>query len=168
MPPAHPILSADQIEAYHRDGFIVPSYRLPEEDIAKLQALTLKLIEDNPTLADHHMVGPHVPGRASKVSNRALAGWVSPPILTSWTSLSRSSVLTSSFGEPVSSTSARSQVPPRHGTATPAIPRSNRLRRHPSGLPSSTVCVPTAACVSCLDPMRQSKREPTSGKRETT
>ena len=50
------------IEAYHRDGFIVPPYRLPEKDIAKLQALTLKLIEENPTLADHHMVGPHVPG----------------------------------------------------------------------------------------------------------
>src|SRR5678815_3706942 len=62
MPPARPVLSADQIEAYHRDGFIVPPYRLPEKAIAKLQALTLKLIEENPTLADHHMVGPHVPG----------------------------------------------------------------------------------------------------------
>ena len=62
MPQAHPVLTADQIEAYHRDGFVVPQYRLPEKDIAKLQALTVKLIQDNPTLADHHMVGPHVPG----------------------------------------------------------------------------------------------------------
>jgi len=29
MPPARPVLSADQIEAYHRNGFIVPPYRLP-------------------------------------------------------------------------------------------------------------------------------------------
>src|SRR4029079_18363455 len=62
MPPARQILSPGLIEAYHRDGFVVPPYRLPEKDIAKLQALTLRLIEDNPTLADHHMVGPHVPG----------------------------------------------------------------------------------------------------------
>src|SRR5689334_8396291 len=62
MPPARQILGPEQIEAYHRDGFVVPPYRLPEKDIAKLQALTLRLIEDNPTLADHHMVGPHVPG----------------------------------------------------------------------------------------------------------
>ena len=60
--PARSILTLDQIEAYHRNGFVVPSYRLPVNVIAKLQALTLKLIEDNPTLADHHMVGPHVPG----------------------------------------------------------------------------------------------------------
>ena len=75
MPPAHPILSADQIEAYHRDGFIVPSYRLPEKDIAKLQALTLKLIEDNPTLADHHMVGPHVPGSGFE-GLKSSPGWL--------------------------------------------------------------------------------------------
>jgi len=41
MPPARRILRADHIEAYHRDGFVVPPYRLPEKDIAKLQALTL-------------------------------------------------------------------------------------------------------------------------------
>lgn len=56
------ILGPDEVEAYHRDGFVVPRYRLPEQHVAKLQALTLKLVEDNPTLADRHMVGPHVPG----------------------------------------------------------------------------------------------------------
>jgi hypothetical protein len=52
MRRAQSILSPEQMKAYHRDGFIVPPYRLPEKDIAKLQALTLKLIRDNPTLAD--------------------------------------------------------------------------------------------------------------------
>jgi len=75
MRPPRRILSAEQIEAYHRDGFVVPPYRLPEKDIAKLQALTLKLIEDNPTLADHHMVGPHVPGSGFE-GLKSRPGWL--------------------------------------------------------------------------------------------
>jgi hypothetical protein len=63
------------MKAYHRDGFIVPPYRLPEKDIAKLQALTLKLIRDNPTLADHHMVGPHVPGSGFE-GLKSTPGWL--------------------------------------------------------------------------------------------
>src|ERR1043165_852660 len=71
----NPILTAQQVEAYHRDGFVVPSYRLPEKDIAKLPALTLKLIADNPTLADHHMVGPHVPGSGFE-GLKSTPGWL--------------------------------------------------------------------------------------------
>jgi len=73
--PARSILTDDQIEAYHRDGFVVPPYRLPEKDIAKLQALTSQLIEDNPTLADHHMVGPHVPGSGFE-GLKSRPGWL--------------------------------------------------------------------------------------------
>jgi hypothetical protein len=53
---ARSILGADQIEAYHRDGYVVPRYRLPDDVLTKLQALTLKLVEDNPGLTDQHML----------------------------------------------------------------------------------------------------------------
>ena len=82
--PARSILTPDQIEVYHRNGFVVPSYRLPVNVIAKLQALTLKLIEDNPTLADHHMVGPHVPGSGFE-GLRSRPGWLDSRLIPiSW------------------------------------------------------------------------------------
>lgn len=69
------ILSADEINSYHRDGFVAPQYHLPESDLAKLQALTLKLVEDNPHLADRHMVGPHVPGSGTE-GLKSSPGWM--------------------------------------------------------------------------------------------
>lgn len=59
---AREILSEREVEAYHRDGFVVPEYRLSEPMLAKLQELTLHLVADNPSLCDRHMVGPHIPG----------------------------------------------------------------------------------------------------------
>lgn len=69
------ILGPDELEAYRRDGFVVPRYRLPEKDIAKLQALTLKLVQDNPNLTDRHMVGPHVPGSGFE-GLKSSPGWM--------------------------------------------------------------------------------------------
>jgi len=56
------ILSDDELEAYRRDGFVVPRYRLPARDLAALQALTKRIVADNPHLADVPMACPHVPG----------------------------------------------------------------------------------------------------------
>ena len=55
-------LSVGEVAAYHREGFVVPQYRLSGADTAKLQALTTKLVAENPGLTGRHMVGPHVPG----------------------------------------------------------------------------------------------------------
>ena len=68
-------LSDAEVAAYHCDGFVVPGYRLPVPLLAKLQALTAKLIADNPRLADHHMVGPHVPGSGTE-GLKAAPGWL--------------------------------------------------------------------------------------------
>ena len=35
---ARAVLGQDKVDAYHRDGFVVPNYRLPDKDIAHLQA----------------------------------------------------------------------------------------------------------------------------------
>jgi hypothetical protein len=76
MAPSGPVaLDPDEIAAYHRDGFVVPRYRLPDSAVAQLQALTLKLVEDNPDLTGQHMVGPHIPG--SGVQNlKSSPGWM--------------------------------------------------------------------------------------------
>jgi len=56
------ILSDRALETYRRDGFLVPDYRLPAPDLAALQALTDRIVADNPHLADVPMSCPHVPG----------------------------------------------------------------------------------------------------------
>lgn len=56
------ILSDAELAAFRRDGFLVPRYRLPAADLARLQALTERIVADNPHLADSPMACPHVPG----------------------------------------------------------------------------------------------------------
>jgi hypothetical protein len=56
------ILSPEEIAAYRRDGYIVPRLRLEGDDLAGLQEAVSHLVEDNPTLLDQSIVGPHVPG----------------------------------------------------------------------------------------------------------
>ena len=68
------ILSPSEVEAYRRDGFVVPDYRLSPDRVARLQALTRHLVADNPTLAERHMVGPHIPGSGTE-GLRARPGW---------------------------------------------------------------------------------------------
>jgi hypothetical protein len=58
----HSILSAEEVAAYHRDGYIVPRFRLDGEALAGLQRAVAELVEDNPTLLDQSIVAPHVPG----------------------------------------------------------------------------------------------------------
>jgi ectoine hydroxylase-related dioxygenase (phytanoyl-CoA dioxygenase family) len=55
------ILAADEIAAYHRDGFVVPRHRLTSTQQAQLQRLTGQLLADNPYLQDTPLTCPHVP-----------------------------------------------------------------------------------------------------------
>lgn len=56
------VLSEDELATYHRDGFLVPRYRLAPAELAQLQRLTARLLADNPHLVDQPMTCPHVPG----------------------------------------------------------------------------------------------------------
>jgi hypothetical protein len=72
---ANAILQSSEIEAFRRDGFVVPKFRLPEPLTARLQALTIKLVDDNPTLINQHMVAPHVPGSGVQYL-KSVEGWM--------------------------------------------------------------------------------------------
>ncbi|WP_077002838.1 phytanoyl-CoA dioxygenase family protein [Variovorax sp. KK3] len=65
-PAGHRILSPEEVAAYHRDGFLVPSYRLPPDMLAKLAALTSRVIADNPERIDQPLVGVHIPGSGTQ------------------------------------------------------------------------------------------------------
>jgi len=54
-------LQSDEIAAYHRDGFVVPRFRLPPADLSELQTLSARLVADNPHLIDQPLACPHVP-----------------------------------------------------------------------------------------------------------
>jgi len=56
------VLSADEVSAYRRDGFLVPRFRLAGERLEWLQGLAEALLRDNPGRGDEPMVCPHVPG----------------------------------------------------------------------------------------------------------
>lgn len=75
MPASRKILSAGALAAYHRDGFLVPEYRLPPQDLAALQALTETIVADNPHLADVPMSCPHVPGSGMQ-GLKSSAAWL--------------------------------------------------------------------------------------------
>lgn len=65
----------DEIEAYRRDGYLVPRYRLPSDDLAKLQSLMSQLVSDNPTLLDKPIISPHLPGSGVQ-GLKAADGWL--------------------------------------------------------------------------------------------
>jgi hypothetical protein len=56
------LLDAAEIEAYHRDGYVVPRFRLPAADLSRLQTLMASLVAENPGLINKPIVSPHVPG----------------------------------------------------------------------------------------------------------
>jgi ectoine hydroxylase-related dioxygenase (phytanoyl-CoA dioxygenase family) len=55
------VLSEAELETYRRNGFLVPRYRLGDAEVTELQALTEKIVSDNPHLLDEPMACPHVP-----------------------------------------------------------------------------------------------------------
>lgn len=62
MPSDRGPLSQDELDAYRRDGFVVPAFRLADDRLAQLQRLTERLVAENPQMADAPIASPHVPG----------------------------------------------------------------------------------------------------------
>lgn len=56
------ILSDEEVEFYHREGYLVPQYQLPPEDVEKMQRLTRKALAENPDKLNQPLVMLHVPG----------------------------------------------------------------------------------------------------------
>lgn len=68
------ILSTEEIGRFHQEGYLVPRHRLSPEALAELQALTAKIVADNPNRAGHPMVCPHVPGNVPEL--KSSPGWL--------------------------------------------------------------------------------------------
>ncbi len=70
MPPAarseqgRKIFGDDEIAAYERDGLLVPRYRLPAEDLVKLQRMCERLVAANPHVVNVPYTNMHVPSYA--------------------------------------------------------------------------------------------------------
>jgi hypothetical protein len=55
-------LKPDQIDAYHREGWVIPDYRLEPEFLAQLQDALNQLIRNNPGVRPEKLVSAHVEG----------------------------------------------------------------------------------------------------------
>jgi len=64
--PAQVPLSTQEVESYHRDGYLVPKYRLPPSDLTLLQELMANLVKKNPKLLNQPIASPHIPNGGSQ------------------------------------------------------------------------------------------------------
>ncbi|HYF58173.1 MAG TPA: phytanoyl-CoA dioxygenase family protein [Burkholderiaceae bacterium] len=57
------LLAPDEVDRYHREGWIVPSFRLPEDRVERLRATLDRLIRENPGVRPERLVSVHIEGR---------------------------------------------------------------------------------------------------------
>ncbi len=57
---AKTVLSREQIERYHREGYIIPDFRLPDAVLERMQEALNALMTANPHLATDNMFCPHL------------------------------------------------------------------------------------------------------------
>ena len=55
-----PRLSSSEIETYRRDGLVVPGYRVPAPQLARLRHALDRLIADNPAIRPENLISAHV------------------------------------------------------------------------------------------------------------
>lgn len=52
-------LTKEEYDRYHRDGYIVPRYQLPQATVSRLQEMTQQIVRDNPTLLNQPIINPN-------------------------------------------------------------------------------------------------------------
>jgi ectoine hydroxylase-related dioxygenase (phytanoyl-CoA dioxygenase family) len=57
------LLAPDEIERYRRDGWCIPAYRLPADQLAHLRGTLERLIRENPGVRPERLVSIHIEGR---------------------------------------------------------------------------------------------------------
>lgn len=60
MSAANYLLNEDQIARYHRDGYLVPDYRLPEDVLDRMRTAYDRLLARNTDIKSDIMLGPHL------------------------------------------------------------------------------------------------------------
>ena len=57
------MLSPAEIDAYHRDGVVIPRFRLAPEKLARLRAVLADLLAANPDVRPEQLVSAHIAGK---------------------------------------------------------------------------------------------------------
>ena len=60
---ATPVLTEQEINDYSRDGYVVPSYRLPMALVSELHVTLQQLIDANPGVRPEKLVSAHIEGK---------------------------------------------------------------------------------------------------------
>lgn len=53
-------LTTAEVETYHRDGYVIPDFRLQEEWLARTRAALERLLADNPSVRPELLIGAHI------------------------------------------------------------------------------------------------------------
>ena len=69
------VLSKEELDAYNRDGFVVPKFKLTGADLEKLQRLTPQLVADNPHISGG-IGSPHLLGASNLQKVKTQEGWI--------------------------------------------------------------------------------------------
>ena len=69
------VLTEAELDRFRDEGFVVPSFRLSNDEVARLQGMILRLVADNPQFEDFLMQGPHVPGTGG-LGLKSFPGWM--------------------------------------------------------------------------------------------
>lgn len=57
---SHSLITDEQVARYHRDGYVIPDYRIPDETLARMRRAYDELLERNPEIPPDIMLGPHL------------------------------------------------------------------------------------------------------------
>jgi Phytanoyl-CoA dioxygenase (PhyH) len=71
-----PILSADEVESFHENGFLVPRFRFEGDELRKLQDLTQRLVANNPQVTNGHIGSPHLLNGKGTQQVKTERGWL--------------------------------------------------------------------------------------------
>lgn len=76
-------LADADIAAYHRDGYLIPQYRLPEHRVNHLRGILDELIRNNPGVRPEKLVSAHIEGRNAEgvVGHRAFLDLAMEPAI---------------------------------------------------------------------------------------
>jgi non-haem Fe2+, alpha-ketoglutarate-dependent halogenase len=55
-----PLITDEQVARYHRDGYVIPNFRIPDEDLAQMRRAYDELLARNPDIKPDIMLGPHL------------------------------------------------------------------------------------------------------------
>ena len=70
-PMQNPILQPDEVASYHRNGYVIPSFRLPADMVDPLQITLQQLIDANPGVRPEKLVSAHLEGKNDDEIGRA-------------------------------------------------------------------------------------------------